>query len=242
MPLPIALQLYTVRDELAEDTDRALGQIAEAGYQNVELAGLHGHTPEQFKHLLEKHGLTAIASHDQIDNIDLAISNAGILGYQYVVCPYLAEELRQSYGPVRDKLLAFQAEVKGSGLTVCYHNHDFEWLPADDGRRAIDVLFEGTELHSELDVFWVTYAEDSPVEWINKLAGRVPLVHIKDMTNPTEKKFAEVGTGCMDFKPIIDAAEKAAAKYLIVEQDSNWKTDQIDSARTSLENLRKLLA
>ncbi len=153
MPLPIGLQLYTVRDELARDTDAALAQVASIGYKHVELAGLHGKTPEQFRELLDKHGLTAVSSHEPIDDVRAAIKRAEILGHKFVVCPYLDESQRQSYTPLAARLLDAAAKLKDHGLTVCYHNHDFEWLPADAGKRGIDILFDGTTLNSELDVY-----------------------------------------------------------------------------------------
>ena len=241
MTLPIGLQLYTVRDDLAKDVDAALSRIAEIGYQNVELAGLHGKTPEQFRALLDMHNLTAIASHEPVDDVGTVLERAQILGHKVVVCPFLDESQRQSYGPVRDKLLDAQAKLKDHGLTVCYHNHDFEWLPADDGRRAMDVLFEGTELNSELDVYWAAKAGDNPVDWINKLSGRLPLLHLKDMANTPEKGFTEVGTGTIDFPAILTAANNAGVKHLIIEQDSNWAVSPMESAKVGLMNLKNML-
>lgn len=244
MPLPIGLQLYTVRDDLARDTDAALAQVASIGYKHVELAGLYDKTPEQFRALLDKHGLTAIASHEAIDDPKVALERAEILGHKFVVCPYLDESQRQSYGPLAERLSDAAANLKEHGLTVCYHNHDFEWQPADGGRRGIDVLFDtpgNTSLNSELDVYWVAKAGDNPVDWINKLAGRLPLLHMKDMANTPDQGFAEVGTGIIDFNAILTAAEAAGVKHLIVEQDSNWKVSPMESARVGLENLGVML-
>jgi sugar phosphate isomerase/epimerase len=241
MTLPIALQLYTVRDPLAQDVDAALGQVASIGYQYVELAGLYGKTPEQFRKLLDKHGLAAIASHESIDDADEAIRRAEVLGHKYVVCPYLDESQRKRYTPIRDRLIAAAGKLKGHGLTVCYHNHDFEWQPADGGKRGMDILFDGTGLNSELDVYWVSKAGDNPVDWMRKLSGRLPLLHMKDMADTPAKGFAEVGTGTIDFDAILNAAEACGVKYLIVEQDSNWKKSPMESARVGLENLGGML-
>lgn len=241
MPLPIGLQLYTVRDELARDTDAALAQVASIGYKHVELAGLHGKTPAEFRELLDKHGLAAVSSHEPIDDVQAAIDRAKILGHQFVVCPYLDESQRQSYTPLAARLLDAAAKLKEHGLTVCYHNHDFEWLPADGGKRGIDILFDGTDLNSELDVYWVAKAGDKPVDWINKLAGRLPLLHMKDMADSPDQGFAEVGTGIIDFNAILEAAKSAGVKHLIVEQDSNWKVSPMESARVGLENLGGML-
>ncbi len=245
MPLPIGLQLYTVRDDMALDTDAALAQVASIGYKHVELAGLHGKTPAQFRELLDKHSLTAIASHEGIDGLlnDLpaVIERAKVFGYEFVICPYLEESQRNSYGKLAAQLGDVAQILTADGLTLCYHNHDFEWQPADGGKRGIDILFDGTTLNSELDVYWVAKAGDKPTDWMRKLTGRLPILHMKDMADTPEQGFAEVGTGTIDFPAILAAAEQCGVKHLIVEQDSNWKVSPMESARVGLQNLSGLL-
>ncbi len=246
MPLPIGLQLYTVRDALAKDADAALAQVASIGYRYVELAGLYGKSPEQIKALLDKHGLTAISAHEPVDCLlnDLTdvIVRAKLFGYRYVTCPYLDEAQRDAgYRQLSRQLGEIASELLSAGLTLCYHNHDFEWLPAEDGHRGIDILFDGTDLNCELDVYWAAKAGDDPLDWMQKLSGRLPILHMKDMHDTPERGFAEVGTGMIDFPAILDAAEKVGVKYLVVEQDSNWKDSPMESARVGLENLGGML-
>ncbi|GAB4110628.1 MAG: sugar phosphate isomerase/epimerase [Phycisphaeraceae bacterium] len=245
MSLPIALQLYTVREPLAEDLDAGLAQVASIGYRHVELAGLYGHSSQQFKDLLDKHGLTAISAHEPLHCLlnDLAdvIVRAKLFGYDHVVCPYLDESERGNYGKLVQDLEKVADTLAGSGLTLCYHNHDFEWGTDSSGRRGIDVLFGSDKLQSELDLYWVAKAGDEPLQWMKKLAGRLPLLHVKDMDDTPEKGFAEVGTGVLDFDTLIGAAESCGVKYLIVEQDSNWKQSPMESARIGLENLSGML-
>jgi len=248
MSLPIALQLYTVRDVLEKDLDAGLAQIAAMGYQNVELAGLYGHTAEAFKALLDQHGLTAVSVHEGIEHFfgdtQPLIDRAKLFGYQYVNCPYLSEEHRKiGYGKITEQVLAVAETLSAHGLTVCYHNHDFEWDAdaVEPGKRGVDLLFDGTRLNSELDVYWVKKAGDEPLDWMKKLSGRLPILHMKDMADTPEQGFAEVGTGTIDFAAILDAAPGCGVKYLVVEQDSNWAVSPMDSARVGLENLSGML-
>ena len=245
MALPIGLQLYTVRDELAKDVDAALGQVASMGYQYVELAGLHGLTAQRFRALLDKHGLTAIAAHeggdDLLNNLPAVVERADVLGYRHVIFPYLDETQRHGYGELAGRIAGTAKKLGDHGLTLCYHNHDFEWEADADGKRGIDHLFVGTELNSELDVYWVAKAGDDPLEWMHKLSGRLPILHMKDMADTADKGFAEVGTGTIDFGAILDAAGACGVKYLVVEQDSNWKISPMESARVGLENLGGML-
>jgi sugar phosphate isomerase/epimerase len=245
MPLPIGLQLYTVRDVLAEDLDAGLAQVASIGYRYVELAGLHGRTPQQYRALLDKHSLTALAAHesgdDLLDNIPAVVERAEVLGYRFVIFPYLDEPHRHGYRELAGRLADAAKVLSGHGLTLCYHNHDFEWEADADGKRGIDHLFDGTELNSELDVYWVKKAGDDPIEWMEKLSGRLPILHMKDMHGTEDKGFAEVGTGTIDFTAILDTAEACGVKHLVVEQDSNWKDSPMESARVGLENLGGML-
>jgi sugar phosphate isomerase/epimerase len=245
MALPIGLQLYTVRDVLGEDLDAGLGEVASIGYRYVELAGLHGRTAEAFGGLLDKHGLTAVAAHesgdDLLNDIPAVVRRAEVLGYRYVVFPYLDEAQRCGYGELAGRLAESARELGEHGLTLCYHNHDFEWEAEGDGKRGVDHLFDGTELNSELDVYWVKKAGDDPLDWMKKLSGRLPILHMKDMADTAERGFAEVGTGTIDFGAILGAAEGCGVRYLIVEQDGNWKDSPMESARVGFENLGGML-
>jgi sugar phosphate isomerase/epimerase len=95
-------------------------------------------------------------------------------------------------------------------------------------------------LCAEVDVYWVKFAGLDPVEFINKLGDRVRALHLKDMLEGQEKRFAPVGTGIIDFKAGLAAAEKNGVRYGIVEQDRTYDKAALDSVRTSLENLKKL--
>jgi len=246
MPLPIGLQLYTVRDVLEEDLDAGLAQVASIGYRYVELAGLYGRTPQQYRALLDKHGLAAIAAHeggdDILNNTPAVVERAKALGYRYVIFPYLDESQRHGYGELAGRIADAAQKLSSDGLTLCYHNHDFEWEPDADGKRGIDHLFDGTELKSELDVYWVAKAGDDPLDWMAKLTGRLPILHMKDMHGTVDQGFAEIGTGTIDFPAIIEAAQKRGVKCFIVEQDSNWKESPMASARVGFENLGGMLA
>ena len=93
---------------------------------------------------------------------------------------------------------------------------------------------------AEIDVFWVRYAGADPVEEINKLGERVRLLHLKDITGASEKRFAPVGTGQIDFKAVLAAARKNGVRWGIVEQDRTYDATPLQAIKTSLENLKKL--
>jgi sugar phosphate isomerase/epimerase len=254
MAIPISVQLYTVRDAMQNDFEGTLEQIAKMGYEYVEFAGLYNREPAQVKKLLEKLGLKASSSHagcdDMPTNFDKHIADAKTLGYQFIVCPYLSDAWRSPEGYRKAAKVLNEAgkKAQAQGIQVCYHNHSFEFEKLSDApgsANGMQILYgpgglDPKLVHAELDVYWVRHGNDDPVAWIEKLAGRVPLLHIKDMDNTPQRGFAEVGTGVIDMKPIVAAAKKAGVKYLVIEQDANFKKDSLDSVKVSLNNFKKV--
>lgn len=134
-------------------------------------------------------------------------------------------------------------KVKDAGMTLLYHNHDFEFTKLEDGQYGLDYLYANVPadlLQTELDECWVKYSGVDPVEYLKKYAGRSPLVHLKDFyaegkqegdpyaligLNEGEQKkagtfeFRPLGEGLQDIPAIIGAAEEVGSKWLIVEQD-----------------------
>jgi MIP family channel proteins len=128
------------------------------------------------------------------------------------------------------------------GIDFAYHNHAFEYEKFD-GKTGLDILFDNTEKHlvkAEVDVYWVKVGGEDPVERINKLGDRCILLHLKDVGAGAEHKFAEVGTGILDFAAILAAAKKVGVKYGVVEQDNTYGKPPLEAVKTSLENLKKL--
>jgi sugar phosphate isomerase/epimerase len=244
----IALQLYTVRDPLGQDFEGTLAQVAKAGYKNVELAGLYNHTPQQVREILDKLKLKALAAHMGIDGLreklDQSIAEAKAIGYKYLVLAHLGDNMRtpEGYSEAAKALEAAGRKAADAGLTVCYHNHDFEFAKLADGSRGWDILYGKTDpkfVQAEIDLYWVTFAGQDPMKMIEQFKGRLPLLHIKDMAAGPEKKMTEVGTGIIDYKAITRLAPGLGVKAYIIEQDTNWNGTPVDSAKLSLANLKK---
>jgi len=90
----------------------------------------------------------------------------------------------------------------------------------------------------EIDTYWVQFGGGDPVDYINRLKGRVPVLHLKDMAPGEERRFAEIGEGILDWPAILAASEAAGTEWLCVEQDNCYDRDPLDSAKISLTNLR----
>lgn len=250
MTLPIALQLYTVREALATNLEGTLKELSNIGYRYVELAGTAGKTVAEFKALLAKYNLTPIAMHSSLVGLtaDLpkTIQDAKAFGIKYLVCSFLTVPEREDYTKSASLLADAADKLEAQGLHLAYHNHSFEFDPTPQGQRGLDIIYnttQGRKLQAELDIYWVQHGHDDPMKWMNKLNGRIPLLHVKDMDHTEKRGFAEVGTGTVDIKGAVALAPQVGVKYLIIEQDSSWiNGSPLQSAKTSFNNLTAILA
>jgi sugar phosphate isomerase/epimerase len=245
--LPVALQLYSVRDHTAKDMAGTLHQLATMGYQDLELAGYGNLTRNQLKEVIEETAQDVISIHTNLarlqNEIDDIVAESKIFGNRYVVLGSVPTELRGSAAHWREAAKTLNdigERLHQHDLQFCYHNHAFEFEEEYDGEYGLDILFTHSDprfVQSELDSYWVKKGGAEPVEYIEKYSGRIPLLHIKDMG--TDGSFAEIGNGTMDWEEIFAAAEANGVKHYIVEQDT-CPGDSLDSVKLSIDNLKKM--
>ena len=134
------------------------------------------------------------------------------------------------------------AACAARGITFSYHNHAFEF-ETFDGQTGMDILFGQTNpqhVKAELDLFWVKKGGQDPVAYIHQFGKRAHLLHLKDMADGPDQKFAPVGSGTFDFKSIIAAGQKAGTQWYVVEQDNCYDTPPLEAVKISIDNLKKL--
>jgi sugar phosphate isomerase/epimerase len=249
--LPVALQLYTVRDLSAKDYPGTVAQVAKIGYKWVELAGRPLPLAEM-KALFAKLGLKVISGHEGLDGLqkDLPglIAFYKELGAPYITLPGLPEAMRTeaAFPGLVKSLNQIGKSCKEAGIQFCYHNHNWE-LEVKIGKQSFfEALYANTDpqnLQSQIDVYWVYFAGQDPAALIKKYAGRCPLIHLKDMPKDFKAgvrpaRWAEVGEGQLDMKAVYEASEASGAKAYIVEQDT-CERPSIESAKLSFDNLKK---
>mgnify|MGYP003295104078 CR=1 FL=1 len=190
MKLPVAIQVYSVRDDAAADLRGTLEKIKEMGYDGVELAGLFGHCPKKVKHWCDSLGLNPISAHvplaDMLADVDKVIADYKAVGCEYIVVPYVTAERRpggELFMQMIEEIRTIGTKAKEAGLVLLYHNHDFEFIKMPNGQYGLDYIYStiGPELlETELDTCWVKVAGECPVAYIKKYANRCPVVHLKD--------------------------------------------------------------
>lgn len=242
----IALQLYTVRETLKKDFVGTLEEVAKIGYRGVELAGnMGGHTAKELRRLLDDLGIQVVSGHVGMDalgnGLERLLEDYVTLGAGYVGVAWMPESYRSEAGWLRAGRLMEQAALQAQkhGLIFHYHNHAFEFERLPNGKYGLDQLFDNTDptlLKSQLDVYWVKKGGQDPVAYIQKLSGRVPLIHVKDMSADPSHTFEIVGEGILDFDAIFAAGDASGVDWYIVEQDHCPK-GEIESARASYQNI-----
>lgn len=273
--MKIALQVYSVREDAERDFKGTLAAIKAMGYDGVEFAGLYDTKPETIRAWLDELGLEAMSAHIPVDAFleDCAgtIAAYKTLGCTYVAIPWL-DEARRPGNPGFDVLVGQLEDIgrqcADAGLTLLYHNHDFEFARLSDGRYALDAIYEtipAQYLQTEIDTCWVNVAGEDPAAYVRKYTGRAPVVHLKDFVMHGRARpeqmyalidekgaddakvdagesfdFRPVGYGVQDMKAICQASVDAGASWMVVEQDRSSERPAQEAAHMSRDYLKSI--
>ncbi len=246
MPLPIAVQLYSVRDQLAHDFAGVVLKIAAMGYDGVETASFAGTTPAAAAGLFRDLGLTVCSAHLPLptrQNEAEVFETLALLSCSRAVCAWMPAERFRTVSDIRkvcDELNAAAQRAAGHGVTLYYHNHWWELHPVD-GKPAlwhmIDALDPSIQL--EIDTYWARTGGVDPAELLRQLGPRASLLHLKDGPCTEKDPMVAVGDGAMDFPAILQAAGDNP-RWAIVELD-RCATDMLEAVAASYAYLSKLV-
>ena len=219
---------------LKDHPKEALKKIAEWGYKELEFGGDLGLDMDAagITKYLKSLGLKPLIGSTTMnymtdeDKLKADIRKSLDLGQKFIVCywPWTADgqgSQIDDWKQVAEKLNKGGAICKKEGIRLLYHNHDIEFR-ITEGQIPFDVLMpllDPALVGIELDLYWITKGGQSAVEYIKKYPGRFPVFHVKDMNNETDRDFACVGSGCIDFASIFKHNSTAGAKHFIVEHD-----------------------
>jgi len=243
--MQLGAQLYTLREytQNLKDFSDTLSKVAEIGYKTVQVSGTCKYEPEWLKEQLKKTGLKCVLTH--FDPVFMQRT------------PHETAELHQAFdckyigiGSLLGGINGYDTFVKNFmnvsqifseyKCYLMYHNHDSEFTKSDDGRLYLQRMaddFPAELLGFTLDTYWIQAGGADPAVWIENLAGRVPCIHLKDMSFDNGIKMAPVYEGNMNFDSILYACEDANVKYLLVEQDDCYGENPFDCLKRSYKNL-----
>lgn len=255
--LPIGIQLYSVRQQLAEDYEGTLAEVAKAGYTEVESAGYYNHSAAEVKQAMQKAGLKCVSAHhpygDLRKRFDEILAFDKELGVEYIICaspgakdPSQKAMTLDDWKWLSDEFNKLGAKTKAVGITFGYHNHTHEFEKLDGGVPYTELLkiSDPKLVTLELDCGWASVAGIKPVELMQENPHRFSMFHVKDfkITAPGQDgaKVTELGLGSIDYRPIFaQAAKNQKIRHVFVEQeafDMPWK----DSLKTDADYIKKL--
>ena len=242
MTTPISLQLYTIRDLLAQDFEGTIRNVAEIGYIGVETANLFGSSPASAANLFRELGLAVSGAHSPLplgDQKQQVIDTMEALDCKRLIVAWQPPEKYKSLDGIKsicDTLNEGAAVARSHGIQVGYHNHWFEYEPVEN-RIPVDVMLEhlDPDVFFEVDVYWVQTAGQNPAEVVRSLGSRAPLLHIKDGPCQIEAPMTALGEGVVDIPGIVGAGS-GSTEWLVVELD-RCATDMMEAVRKSYQYL-----
>jgi len=242
MTPPISLQLYTLRDLLAQDFEGTIRKVADMGFVGVETANMFGGSPASAAKLFGELGLTVSGAHSPMplgDQKQEVLDTMGALNCKRLIVAWQPPEKYKSLDGIRsicDTLNEGAVVARAHGLQLGYHNHWFEYQPVED-RIPTDVMLEhlDPDVFLEVDVYWVQTAGQDPAQVVRRLGARAPLRHIKDGPCQIEAPMTALGEGVVDLPGVV-AAGAGSAEWLVVELD-RCDTDIMQAVRKSYQYL-----
>jgi sugar phosphate isomerase/epimerase len=238
----VGLQLYTVRDLMADDVARTLDLVAETGYREVEFAGYFGRSPAAIGRLVEATGLSAPSAHVSLpqlrNELDIVLEASSTVGHRSIVLPSLPDEYHESLDRFRrlcGELNEIGEACRAAGVRFAYHNHVVEFEPVDGG-VPYDVMLEECDpelVAMQVDFYWMLTGGRDPLEYFNRHPGRFVSCHLKDMD--ASGSMVDVGHGVTDWAALFAEAEQAGLQHYFVEHDRPRNPER--SIRRSLEYL-----
>lgn len=254
---PLGLQIYSLRREAAKDLPGTLAMIRQMGFEELEAGGFFGQTPAEFRRMLAEYGLKVTSMGAEWPQLTKSTSeaadNAHAVGAEYVCCtniphrrPFTLDDARRA----ADNFNHWGEALARAGLHFCYHPHGFEFGSGPDG-TLFDSMAKRIEPRNgnfEMDVFWIVFGGQDPVKLLERYPGRFLLMHLKDIRkgepktgNPgdvAEEASVPLGTGEIDWPPVLRAALKTGVRRFYVEEEHPNAVKQIPQTLDYLRNLR----
>ncbi|MEM6551535.1 MAG: sugar phosphate isomerase/epimerase [Planctomycetota bacterium] len=259
MSTQIAAQMYTLRDHCATPSDIAAtcAKLKEMGFGAIQAsaAGFATIEASELKTILDDTGMVCCATHfglDKLENVEASVAYHETIGCGLTAIGGFGfgGSTEQDWVDFVQKYNALAKRYAETSLRLGYHNHSHEFSPfglADepakiDPNKTPYAMLEkdgDAAVWMEVDTYWVAHGGGDPADWIKRFAGRVPAIHVKDMTVTAgrEHKMCEVGLGNLNWPAILEAAKAAGTQWYIVERDSG-DLDPFESLKISLENLK----
>jgi sugar phosphate isomerase/epimerase len=243
MKLPIAVQLWSLRDEAEKDFEATLENVAKLGLDGVEFAGFYNYSAVDMNTLLKRTGLKAASAHISCDELKqdvlAVIEYNKTIGNKNIVIPYIKLENQHDLDEAVDFILKIAPVIRDNGMILHYHNHDSEFKKIK-GRYILDLLIErcsSVNLNLELDTYWCFVGGEDPENYLLRNKNKINLIHLKDGNGGHELK--SIGEGKNNISGILKQSIKMKIDWLILENDYP-KPSGLADLEKSMINLKNM--
>ncbi len=185
MAIEYGLQLFSVRDLTDKDLEGALKAVSEMGYKYVEYAGFFGHTAEEVAAWQEKYGLACSGTHTGWgellpENLEATIAYHKTIGNRHIIVPGADLGTLEQIIDFCAVMNRAQLRLAKEGISLGYHNHSHEFVVMPWGSTIHSELEKRGTFDFEIDTYWAFNAGIDPILTLERLAGRVKVIHLKD--------------------------------------------------------------
>lgn len=244
--MQVGAQFYTIREhcQTLPDFAESLKKVADIGYRTVQISGTCPYEPQWLKEQLDLNGLKCVITHTNPKRM-VAETEAVAKDHDIFDCKYVGlgsysfnPEKGHSFEGFMETYVPVAQCLKECGKYFMYHNHAHEFKRLD-GKLIFDKIAESVPadiLGFTLDTYWVQVGGGDPAQWLEKLAGRIPVIHLKDCA--WGQQMAVVGEGNINFDRVFERAEAGGTMYMMVEQDNCNGEDPFDCLKRSYQNLK----
>jgi sugar phosphate isomerase/epimerase len=248
MKIPIALQLYSVRNDAAKDLFGVLDRVAKMGYEGVEFAGFYGNGAAEIRQALDANGLRAEGTHTGLNLLEddvfgQTVADHHTLGTEFLIVPWIPEELRNEPDAcmaTAARLTKLTERLAAEGLRLGFHCHAGDMKPLSGGKSAWDILGANTppEFILQYDTANGMDGGADPVQPILDWPGRNASLHLKEYGG---KHGAVIGEGDVPWQRVFDAAENGGGvQWYVVEYETESDLPPLDAVDQCLKNLRAM--
>ena len=244
----IGVQLFTIRDYMKtpEDVRESFKKLKAMGIDQAQTAGCQI-SYEEFGKIAEEEGIEIIGTHENfklmVEDFEQSFKNHEYLNINSKIMgtggffPKTMEEVEQFLIDVN----TVTEKAASKGFKFSYHNHSHEFVRRENGKTIFEMLLESYKGTYCLDTYWVQHGGGDVRHWIEKLAGKIDILHLKDMAKNNETQFiTEVGNGNLYWEGILKTAEETGITYYVIEQDI-CPGDPFESLKQSVDYLQKFL-
>ena len=245
----VGLQLWTVREEAAADLRAVLDVAAGAGYDGVEFAGYHNHSPAEISEMLRNSGQRAAGTTAGLADFEgdweRVLDDASAIGSPFIAFPWMEEKLRTRHGfeHLADLLSMRAPGAAARGIRLLYHVHGYEFsdLGGSTGIQILEQRCAQDVVAIQPDTYWVASAGIDPLAFLTERCGHCPSIHLKDASDRQSMEDTEAGSGTLGIPAIVGKAVECGTEWLIVEQEK-FSIAPFESIAISQRNIRGMLA